>query len=164
MFLGIENVVDADLEFLRAKSKNTRRENGGGAGNAAIKAIEYIHQNKMYVIGGLIVGNPGDTRESIQTNLRFAQRYIDWPYIQHPTPYPRTPMTKELREKGLITSDRVEEYDGTTAVVACENLTGKEIEFLRWKAERWMRVRHLSALFSHDPFFVMLNLFEHSLI
>jgi hypothetical protein len=27
----------------------------------------------------------------------------------------------------------VEEYDGTTAVVACENLTGKEIEFLRWK-------------------------------
>src|SRR6202040_3544227 len=157
VFLGIENVIDADLEFLRAKSKNTRRENGRGVGNAAIKAIEYIHQNKMYVIGGLIVGNPSDTRESIQTNLRFAQRYIDWPYIQHPTPYPRTPMTKGLREKGLITSDRVEEYDGTTVVVACENLTGKEIEFLRWKAERWMRVRHLSALFSHDPVFVMTN-------
>lgn len=157
VFLGIENVIDADLEFLRAKSKNTRRENGRGAGNAAIKAIEYIHQNKMYVIGGLIVGNPSDTRESIQTNLLFAQRYIDWPYIQHPTPYPRTPMTKGLREKGLITSDRVEEYDGTTVVVACENLTGKEIEFLRWRAERWMRVRHLSALFSHDPLFVMTN-------
>ena len=157
VFLGIENVIDADLEFLRAKSKNTRRENGRGVGNAAIKAIEYIHQNKMYVIGGLIVGNPNDTRESIQTNLLFAQRYIDWPYIQHPTPYPRTPMTKGLREKGLITSDRVEEYDGTTVVVACENLTGKEIEFLRWRAERWMRVRHLSALFSHDPLFVMTN-------
>jgi anaerobic magnesium-protoporphyrin IX monomethyl ester cyclase len=68
-----------------------------------------------------------------------------------------TPMTKGLREKGLITSDRVEEYDGTTAVVACENLTGKEVEFLRWKAERWMRVRHLSALFSHDPLFVIRN-------
>ena len=51
----------------------------------------------------------------------------------------------------------MEEYDGTTAVVACENLTGKEIEFLRWKVERWMRVRHLSALFSHDPLFVVLN-------
>jgi anaerobic magnesium-protoporphyrin IX monomethyl ester cyclase len=157
VFLGIENVVDADLEFLRARSKNTRRENGRGVGNAAIKAIEYIHQNRMYVIGGLIVGNPSDTRESIQANLLFAQRYIDWPYIQHPTPYPRTPMTKGLRERGLITSDRVEEYDGTTAVVACENLTGKEIEFLRWKVERWMRVRHLSALFSHDPLFVVLN-------
>jgi len=31
VFLGIENVVDADLEFLRAKSKNTRRGNGRGA-------------------------------------------------------------------------------------------------------------------------------------
>jgi anaerobic magnesium-protoporphyrin IX monomethyl ester cyclase len=54
------------------------------------------------VIGGLIVGNPSDTRESIQANLLFAQRYIDWPSIQHPTPYPRTPMTKGLRERGLI--------------------------------------------------------------
>jgi radical SAM superfamily enzyme YgiQ (UPF0313 family) len=92
--------------------------------------------HRMYVIGGLIVGNPSDTRESIQANLLFAQRYIDWPYIQHPTPYPRTPMTKGLRDRGLITSDRVEEYDGTTAVVACKNLTGQEIEFLRWKVER----------------------------
>jgi len=157
VFLGIENVVDRDLEFLRAKSKNTRRVNGRAAGNAAIKAIEYIHRNKMYVIGGLIVGNPGDTRESIQANLRFAERYIDWPYIQHPTPYPRTPMTKALQEKGLITSDRVEEYDGTTAVVACEDLSREEIEFLRWKAERWMRLRHLSAVVSHDPLFVLLN-------
>ena len=114
----------------------------------------------MYVIGGLIVGNPDDTRESIQTNLRFAERYIDWPYIQHPTPYPRTPMTKALQEKGLITSDRVEEYDGTTAVVACENLSAEEIEFLRWKAERWMRLRHLSALVSHDPLFVLLNVWS----
>ena len=69
-------------------------------------------------------------------------------------------MTKGLREKRLITSDRVEEYDGTTAVVACENLTGKEIEFLRWKVERWMRVRHLSALFSQDPLFVVANFFS----
>ena len=107
MFLGIKNVVDDDLEFLRAKSKNTRREHGRGAGNAAIKAIEYIHQNKMYVNGGLIVGNPSDTRESIQTNLHFTQRYTDWPYVQHPTPYPRTPMTKGLRARGLVTSDRI---------------------------------------------------------
>ena len=66
-------------------------------------------------------------------------------------------MTKALQEKGLITSDRVEEYDGTTAVVACEDLSREEIEFLRWKAERWMRLRHLSAVVSHDPLFVLLN-------
>jgi hypothetical protein len=69
-------------------------------------------------------------------------------------------MTKGLQEKGLITSDRVEEYDGTTAVVACENLSGAEIEFLRWKAERWMRLRHLSAVVLHDPLFVLLNVWS----
>ena len=69
-------------------------------------------------------------------------------------------MTKGLQKRGLITSDRVEEYDGTTAVVACENLSGEEIEFLRWKAERWMRLRHLSALVSHDPLFVLLNVWS----
>ncbi|HSO74981.1 MAG TPA: radical SAM protein, partial [Blastocatellia bacterium] len=69
VFLGIENILEDDLQFLKASSKNTKRENGHKAGNATIKAIEYIHRNKMYVVGGLIVGNPDDTLESIQTNL-----------------------------------------------------------------------------------------------
>lgn len=158
VFLGIENIVDDDLTFLHATSKNTKHEDGKRAGNAAITAIEHLHRNNMYVIGGLIVGNPEDTREGIEKNLEFARKFVDWPFIQHPTPYPRTPMTKDLAERGLITSDRVEEYDGTTAVVACENLSGEEIEFLRWRAERWIKVAHAWALFKHDPFFIMRNI------
>ena len=76
----------------------------------------------MYVVGGLIVGNPDDTRESIKTNLEFASKYVDWPYIQHPTPYPGTPMTKDFRARNLIMIERMEEYDGTTAVVATQHL------------------------------------------
>ena len=109
----------------------------------------------MYVVGGLIVGNPEDTQESIEANLAFARRYVDWPYIQHPTPYPRTPMTEHFRERGLITNERLEEYDGTTAVVRTEHLPAEEIEYLRWKAERWMKVRHMPAAFWHDPWFVV---------
>jgi radical SAM superfamily enzyme YgiQ (UPF0313 family) len=93
VFLGIENILEADLNFLRANAKNLRREHGRKTGNATLQAIDALHRNRMYVVGGLIVGNPGDTRESIEANLEFARRYIDWPYIQHPTPYPRTPMT-----------------------------------------------------------------------
>ena len=43
-----------------------------------------LHRHGMYVVGGLIVGNPSDTRESIEANLAFAREYVDWPYIQHP--------------------------------------------------------------------------------
>ena len=155
VFLGIENVLDEDLDFLRASSKNQQRENGHKAGNATITAINYLHKNNMYVVGGLIVGNPSDTKESIETNLAFAREYIDWPYIQHPTPYPRTPMTKDFRDRGLIINENLEEYDGTTAVVKTEHMEPEEVEFMRWQAERWMKVRHLPVALRHDPGFVM---------
>jgi len=153
-FLGIENILDEDLKFLRAAAKNTRRENGGQKRNATVQAIEWLHRNGIWVVGGLIVGNPGDTRESIETNLEFARRYVDWPYIQHPTPYPGTPMTKDFEQRDLIASREMEEYDGTTAVVRTEHLSCEEIEFLRWKAERWIKLRHFPKAFWHDPRFV----------
>jgi radical SAM superfamily enzyme YgiQ (UPF0313 family) len=165
VFLGIENILEDDLNFLKASSKNTKREDGKKAGNATLKAIDYIHKNKMYVVGGLIVGNPDDTTDSIQTNLEFARKYIDWPYIQHPTPYPRTPMTKEFRDRGLIINERLEEYDGTTAVVKTEHVSAEEAEYRRWKAERWMKVRHVPAAFRHDPLYVLKNgrkMFAHT--
>ncbi|HKY05861.1 MAG TPA: radical SAM protein [Blastocatellia bacterium] len=165
VFLGIENILEDDLDFLRARSKNLQKEDGKRAGNATIKAIDYIHRNKMYVVGGLIVGNPDDTRESIEANLKFARRYIDWPYIQHPTPYPRTPMTKDFRERGLIINESLEDYDGTTAVVKTEHLSAEEAEFMRWRAERWMKVRHMPAAFAHDPLYVLRNgakMFAHT--
>ncbi|MBI4012112.1 MAG: B12-binding domain-containing radical SAM protein [Candidatus Rokubacteria bacterium] len=157
VFLGIENVLDEDLAFLRAKAKNLRREHGQAAGNATVTAIEHLHRHGMWVVGGLIVGNPDDTRESIEANLAFARRYVDYPYIQHPTPYPRTPMTKEFRERGLVINERLEEYDGTTAVVRSEHLAAEEIEFLRWRAERWMKVRHMGAVLRHSPAFVLTH-------
>ncbi len=156
-FLGIENVMEGDLEFLKASAKNTERTNGREVGNATLKAIDYLHRNQMLVVGGLIVGSPGDTKESIEANLEFARRYVDWPYIQHPTPYPRTPMTKEFRDQGLIMNERLEEYDGTTAVVRTEHLPAEEIEFMRWKAERWMKVHHIPVAIRHDPKFVLFS-------
>jgi hypothetical protein len=111
----------------------------------------------MFVVGGLIIGNPGDTRESIDANLEFARRFVDWPYIQHPTPYPGTPMTQDFRDRQLIVNENVEEYDGTTAVVRTEALDADEIEFLRWRAERWMKLRHMPPALAHDPAFVLKN-------
>ena len=157
VFLGIENVLDRDLAFLRASAKNARREGGRQVGNASLRAIEALHRAGLWVVGGIIVGNPDDTRESIEANLAFAREYVDWPYIQHPTPYPGTPMTKDFVEQNLIVSDRVEEYDGTTPVVRTAHLDVEEIEFLRWRAERWMKVRHFPAVLKTYPGFVLRN-------
>jgi radical SAM superfamily enzyme YgiQ (UPF0313 family) len=165
VFLGIENILEEDLEFLRASSKNRRRENGRKVGNATIEAIDFIHRNGMYVIGGLIVGNPGDTVESIEANLEFARKYVDWPYIQHPTPYPRTPMTQDFRDRGLIIIQDLRKYDGTTAVVKTEQVPAEEVEYLRWRAERWMKLRHMPVAFRRNPLYVLRNapkMFAHT--
>jgi anaerobic magnesium-protoporphyrin IX monomethyl ester cyclase len=157
VFLGIENVVPADLAFLGASAKNAERKAGRTVGNATAHAVEILHRHGMFVVGGLIVGNPDDTKESVEANLEFARRHVDWPYIQHPTPYPGTPMTRDFRARGLIVSDDVAEYDGTTAVVRTAHLEADEVEFMRWRAERWMKLRHLPVALAHDPLFVMRN-------
>ena len=155
VFLGIENVLDNDLAFLRASAKNAKREGGRQTGNATLDAIRTLHAHGLAVVGGIIVGNPDDTRESIEANLEFARRHVDWPYIQHPTPYPGTPMTRDFKDRNLIVNDRLEEYDGTTAVVKTEHLDADEIEFLRWRAERWMKLRHLPSVLRRYPWFVL---------
>ncbi|HEY7289634.1 MAG TPA: radical SAM protein [Vicinamibacterales bacterium] len=154
VFLGIENILDDDLRFLKARAKNARRERGRTVGNASIDAIDHLHRNGMFVVGGLIVGNPDDTRESIETNLTFARQYVDWPYIQHPTPYPRTPMTAEFRERGLIVDEDVAHYDGTTAVVRTAHVSADDVEFMRWQAERWIKLKHFPAACRRNPGFV----------
>jgi radical SAM superfamily enzyme YgiQ (UPF0313 family) len=157
VFLGIENILDEDLSFLKAAAKNAKRERGRTLGNATIDAVEHLHRHGIFVVGGLIVGSPGDTRASVEANLEFAREYVDWPYIQHPTPYPGTPMTSEFRDRGLIVDEDVAHYDGTTAVVRTEHLDSLEVEFLRWQAERWMKLRHLLPVFLHSPWFVLTH-------
>jgi radical SAM superfamily enzyme YgiQ (UPF0313 family) len=156
VFLGIENILEEDLAFLKASAKNSRRQSGRRT-NTAVAAVDVLHRHGMLVVGGLIVGNPDDTRESIAANLAFARNYVDWPYVQHPTPYPGTPMTRDFVERNLVVNTRVEEYDGTTAVTRTEQLEPAEIEFMRWKAERWIKVRHMGAAIRHDPLFVLLH-------
>ncbi len=155
VFLGIENVLDEDLAFLNAREKNAMRDGGRRRASATLTAVEHLHRHGMFVVGGLIVGNPDDTREKIAANLDFAKRYVDWPYIQHPTPYPRTPMTIDLLRRGLVINQRPQDYDGTTAVVKSEHLTAEEIEFQRWRAERWIKMRHFPAAFLHSPRFCL---------
>src|SRR5271165_2581051 len=157
VFLGIENILEDDLEFLKASAKNAYRENGKRTDNATLRAIHALHANGMYVVGGLIVGNPDDTLESVRANLEFARTYVDWPYIQHPTPYPGTPMTKDFKARNLIRIENLEEYDGTTAVVATEHLAPEEIEYQRWRVERWIKTAHMPAVISKEPWFVLKN-------
>jgi hypothetical protein len=36
-------------------------------------------------------------------------------------------------------------------------MQAEDIEFMRWKAERWMKARHMPSAFAHDPWFIARN-------
>ena len=84
VFLGIENILDEDLEFLRAEAKNRRRGDGAAAATRRWRRSTTFTQNKMYVVGGIDRRQPQDTRASIETNLDFVRRYVD--VAVHPAP------------------------------------------------------------------------------
>jgi anaerobic magnesium-protoporphyrin IX monomethyl ester cyclase len=155
VFLGIENVLEDDLGFLKARAKNSMREGNRRRESATLTAVRALRREGIHVVGGLIVGNPDDTREAIEANLDFARRHVDWPYIQHPTPYPGTPMARDLAARGLVAAERPAESDGTRAVVRSEHLPADEIEFLRWRADRWLKARHFPTALRESPAFVL---------
>ena len=64
-------------------------------------------------------------------------------------------MTRQFRADNLIVDEDLSHYDGTTAVVRTRHVEADEIEFLRWKAERWMKLKHVPHVFLHDPWFVL---------
>src|SRR5262249_53138945 len=74
--------------------------------------------------------------------------------------YPGTPMTEDFRKQNLVANERLEEYDGTTAVVRTKELAPEEIEFLRWRKERWMKVMHFPRTIWQSPGFVLRNGFK----
>ena len=66
-------------------------------------------------------------------------------------------MTEDFRRRNLVANERLEEYDGTTAVVRTEELEPDEIEFLRWRKERWMKLAHFPRAIWQSPSFVFRN-------
>ena len=108
VFLGIENILEEDLAFLRAAARTRRAKAAARSGNATLEAIELLHRHGMFVVGGSSSGIPDDTSGIDRGEPRVRAAYVDWPYIQHPTPYPGTPMTKDFRERDLIVNENVE--------------------------------------------------------
>jgi hypothetical protein len=74
-------------------------------------------------------------------------------------------MTRDFEARDLIVDHDVSNYDGTTAVVRSEHLSADDIEFLRWRSDRWMKLGHMPAALAHSPWFVLRNarkMFAHT--
>jgi hypothetical protein len=65
----------------------------------------------------------------------------------------------------IVENERLKAYNDTATAVHTERLAAEEVEYLRWRAERWIKLRHMPVAFLHNPWFVLRSaprMFAHS--
>ncbi|MCF6147441.1 MAG: radical SAM protein [Candidatus Kuenenia sp.] len=140
VFLGIENVSERNLKAM----------NKGNVIDKTKKAIDYLHQNNILIVGGMIIGHKEDREEDIAQNFDFFDKEnIDFYGEQIITPYPKTGMRDILINEGLVTnSSDYSRYNGFWANVKTKCLSSEDLQFLRWKYKR-----KYSTFFKTTPVF-----------
>lgn len=149
VFLGIENVSERNLKMM----------NKGNILEKTKRAIEYLHNNNILIVGGMIIGHSEDKEEDIAQNFEFFDKAnIDFYGEQIITPYPKTGMRDILIKEGLVTNTSdYSKYNGFWANVRTKYLSSEDLQFLRWKYKR-----KYSTFFKTTPVFkanfAMVNL------
>jgi len=114
------------------------------------KAIDYLHNNNILIVGGMIIGHSEDKEEDIAQNFEFFDKAnIDFYGEQIITPYPKTGMRDILIKEGLVTNTSdYSKYNGFWANVRAKHLSSEDLQFLRWKYKR-----KYSTFFKTTPVF-----------
>ncbi|MEJ2699598.1 MAG: radical SAM protein [Desulfuromonadales bacterium] len=122
VFLGIESVQAKNLDFLR---KGDIRE-------ATTTAVGLLRRHGIAVMGGFIVGNPDDSEEEVREVFRTARRLrVDLPVVQCVTPYPATPLRRQLLEDGLVSNpEDLSRYTGFICNVRTRHLDNRRLNRL----------------------------------
>ena len=138
VFLGIESVSERTLKFVKK----------GKILDYSKRAIELLHKFNILIIGGIVLGSPEDREEDIAQNFQFlVDQDIEWHLPQVLSPYPTTPLRKELLQQDLVTNPTdYRYYNGFWANVRTKHLSSDELQFLRWKYQR-----KSSLLFRPEP-------------
>jgi len=156
VFLGIENVSDDALAFMH---KNDQLKSSD-----IYQVVADLKKYKMIIVGGFIFGYPGDTRETLLTNFRYAKKIgVDIELFNILTPHLKTELREELLTKGLITNPGdYSKYNHWACNVKTNHLSCDEL----FRIRNWLECRYpvesgaIFRLFSQYPLFFTKLMFR----
>lgn len=131
--LGIESGNDRILKLI---NKGIKRED-------AIKTINYVKQAGLEVEGLFMIGNIGETKETIEDSIAFAKEFnspyngrrrVGYNYFQFATPFPGSRFFVEAKDYGEIVSLNYDDYSHQIPVFIPEGLNAETMMELREKA------------------------------
>jgi len=129
VFLGIENASDTALAFMQKSNQLTSKD--------TIEVVDEIKKNGMMVVGGFILGNPEDTKDTIYENYHFAKKIgVDILLFNILTPHLKTELREELLHEGLITNvNDYTKYNHYDSNVKTRHLSSEELYKIRNKLD-----------------------------
>jgi anaerobic magnesium-protoporphyrin IX monomethyl ester cyclase len=119
VLLGVEGATEAKLE---SYGKDISLEDAEGA-------VRLLQENDIFAQAMFIIGERGDTRESIGHLREYANRLDpDFVIFAILTPFPGTGLFEEATEKGWIVDSIWSHYDMVHAIMPTETLSTREVQ------------------------------------
>ena len=121
---GVESFDDNILKNIRKRTTSKQNKN----------AIIWTKQAGIIVRVAMMVGNPGDTKEILNNNIRVLNKLQpDLIQVAITTPAPGSPLFKEKFEENKLLTFDWSKYNGLDTVFAHSNLSEKELKRLYTK-------------------------------
>lgn len=104
--------------------------------NQTVKAFKWAHEIGLRTLAQVILGYPGETRETALQTIKFTEKISpdDVGFYNVATPFPGTPLYDLAKENGWIKITDFDKYDTTTPVIETPILSMKELKQLRENA------------------------------
>lgn len=120
------------------------------------KAIEWTKAAKINIRGAFMLGNPGETKSSMEKTINFARKTrIPFAVFNITTPYPGTAMYKEFSARNLLLHQNWELYNLAEPILKLDTVSGEAIKQYYYKAYRDFYLR---------PDFILRQIFsKHTL-
>jgi radical SAM superfamily enzyme YgiQ (UPF0313 family) len=132
IMFGIESASRSILENIRKKTDL----------ETAISAVRAAKKARIDVRAAFMIGNPGETQQSMDETLRFAIRLNpELAIFNVTTPYPGTEMFDWADRNGYLTTRNWNHYDLCHPVMKLPTVTPQEISRFYQKAYRRFYLR-----------------------
>ena len=134
--MGIEGGNEKILNKNQTTSKNT-----------IIDAVKRVHEAKMQVYAGFIIGFPEDSIESVWDTIKFPDELdIASPGFQLMVPYPATAVRKIAEKEGGILTNDYSKYSTYDVVYCPPGLKGYDLKKIRKFAYRYFHTKNRKRL------------------
>ena len=119
VFIGFESLTDANL--VAARKRTPRAEEYA-------RRVKLFHDHGIQVNGSFVVGFDGDTKDTFTTLVQWIESVrMECATFHILTPYPGTPLFRQMEAEGRLLHRDWEKYDTAHVVFRPRNMTPEEL-------------------------------------